>query len=98
MNKVNVHCIAADRSIFEIVSKITGIELPKPTHLYTLTQCGECGEDCWIGPRQSKVIESLPDALVLKLCTYCCITNGMTDPNKMINLGGGHNVEGVPRG
>ncbi|MDG4796902.1 hypothetical protein [Micromonospora sp. WMMD1082] len=43
-----------------------------PTVEHSLTRCGDCGTDMWIGPRQQAVAVRAPEA-TLVLCMVCAI-------------------------
>ncbi|MBL6275338.1 hypothetical protein JMF97_04080 [Micromonospora fiedleri] len=53
---------------------LEGADVPRyvPTVDHSLTRCGDCGTDMWIGPRQQAVAMRAPDA-TLVLCMVCAV-------------------------
>lgn len=72
----------------------TGVPRFVPTLDHALTQCGDCGTDVWIGPRQQIVATQAPQA-VLVLCMACALVEQQRRGGGTVShLGGG---DGRPR-
>lgn len=53
-----------------------GRPIPNPVTIeHTLTQCSECGDDCWIGPKQRLIATFQGYPIVCYTCTHL-ITGG----------------------
>ncbi len=50
----------------------------KPSIEHSITTCDNCGRDCWIGPKQKELSESVFTASK-KLCAICIALSGFID-------------------
>ena len=100
MSKQIIACVPRDRSRLPQDSTLDNIQI---TDLYSLRQCEACGQDIWIGPRQSAFYAQDPASFFV-LCFECAvpvvaaINGGRFNPDSDVrHLGGGSQVEGRPR-
>ncbi len=64
----------ADPKLIAQLAQEIGDDDPwRPSILHTLTQCPECGRDCWIGPEGVKLLE-LRGLIEIKAACGICIT------------------------
>lgn len=95
LSPMYVHVVPTDRSFLPETLR----DVWKPTNLYTITSCDRCGVDAWIGPRQKSTSEALTRAgrPVIRICSVCVVRAGMSGRVGIVDLGGGHTVEGTAR-
>jgi len=94
MNGPILLCIPVDRSGLPQCPELDAIVI---TDLYTLKQCGRCGQDVWMGPRQLAYYKVDPDDSII-FCMVCAVhvlPDGGTA--NLHQLGGGYPTEGRPR-
>lgn len=68
----------------------------KPSIEHSITQCQRCGQDCWIGPNQKQMADSVLFA-TLAICYVCIMLDPSLRPlvDNMVSVN--QDIENVPK-